>query len=236
MEAVGGLLSLLSMVAFVIGVVALIRPLPGLKLGSRRRAGGLLLGAFLLFFTALTLIGIAQPGNANADGAMKTQVSSPPGNSKKDDGPSPEAKAAFKEQVAVFYTVVKICDDANAPLARAIDSEDWYAAYDAAKSAQRACEESERKIGAIRFGEPIERTAQKALNDAISDCSAAYLGKAMTYEKVATAIDEPTRPSKMYDAKEWGERSKDQTLSCVVKFMGAAMKANLVSADEIGSH
>lgn len=55
-EALGGSLVLLSMLTFAVGLVALIRPLPRLKLGSRARAGGLVVASFLAFAVGGSLL------------------------------------------------------------------------------------------------------------------------------------------------------------------------------------
>ncbi len=56
MEAIGGILSLVSLVAFITGVIALIRPIRRLGLGSRKSATLVTAASVVMFFVGTSLL------------------------------------------------------------------------------------------------------------------------------------------------------------------------------------
>lgn len=77
-EALGGSLLLLSMLTFVVGLVALIRPIRRLKLGSRARAGGLMVASVLAFGIGASLLPPVPPSPASPSAPPVSKLAARP--------------------------------------------------------------------------------------------------------------------------------------------------------------
>lgn len=137
MEALGGLLALIGVALFIVSVIAIIRPLPKLRLPTRGRAVLAAIGSFVL-------IGIA--------GSML-----PPPDQPAAAGPAPQgvAPADIKAETQALWTeltkAVGGCDTASNEVAAIFEeSKNPYEIYPIVNGAAGTCIDAGIKVGKLR--------------------------------------------------------------------------------------
>ena len=218
MEAVGGLFVLVGLGLFLVALVALFRPIPKLKLGTRGRAGLALVGSVVLFIVGGSLLPEVEPSAATATPALKPA----------------DVKAETKALWTELTEAVGGCDKASNEVAAIFEkSRDLYELYPVVKSASGACMEAAVGLGKLKVPESTQGDTRKDFEEALERCSAAYALKGAGYSQMAKVLDGDHRPSQVSDAMETMQTANAGQWACVAGFFAAADKAG-VPLGEIG--
>lgn len=228
-------LLLACLTVFAASFIALIRPLPKVWLGNRKRALGGFGVSFLLFI--LTGIVIPSPDGA-ADKSQETNAAAVAqkvdveGDRAEDDARKEKVKAEAQQVWDSFLATVKRCDSAGEAVANAASV---YSLYDAAKIANRVCSQVSRDVSRLDPPPSGNRDLKKAFNKALDKCRDAYTSKSIAYDKMMDALDEGMKPSAVSDAKSWANYSATDAMACVADLMLAVDKAG-VPLESLGSN
>lgn len=222
-EFFGGLLALASLAAMLISIIAIIRPLPKLKLPTRGRAALALVGSFVLIGVAGAVLPpeYAEKGKAST-GAPTTTAATKPAT------PTPDMTA---EVVALFEQVkeeVRGCDAASQIVADAFDkNHDVYELYEIVGRATERCKDSWQGLNGLKPPPSARGEIKSAFQEALETCSTAYFSKFDAYEKISKVIDGDNRPSAVSKAKESMEFATTGQMVCVAGFLSAGSKAGV---------
>lgn len=220
MEALGGLLALVSAALFIVSVIAIIRPLPKLKLPTRGRAVVVAIGSFVLMGIAGSML----PPPDESAAANAVPKAAPPADIKA------ETQALWTE----LTEAVGGCDTASNEVAAIFESsKNPYEIYPIINAAAETCTDAGLRVGKLRSPASSSGDAKKGLDDALDRCSTAYAVKGSAYSKVAKVLDGDARPSAVSEASESMEMATVGQWSCVAAFFAAAEKAG-VPMGEIG--
>lgn len=229
MEALATAIVLLSVPAFIFGLVNVIRPIQ--KLGIRKPVVGgiIMLAAFFSFFAGGLLGAASQPGGLEGLPEERPAASA----EKRDRAPAEKAAPANITQ-AEFDAVWTQATQLMAPCDRAVDSAttallsgNAYTAYPAVQRAEQTC----GSVSLDMFDLDIPRSAKgevrEKLKEAKDRCQSAMTQKQIAMKGIARVLDGDSRPSAVSAAQEDAERAQAMVLGCAVSFMSAAQAGGL---------
>lgn len=225
MEDLRAGLSLLTVAAFVIGVVAIFKPLPKLGLTTRGRAGLAIVGSLI----AMGIVGAIFPSEPTATASVPAEAAKPKADPKVEL--VSETKAVWEE----LKSAVQPCDTASKKTADAFDkTTDAYALYGVVTDAQEKCKQSWQTLNRLDPPSSASGEAKTALKEALDGCSTAYWMKYHAYEDMAEVINGDTRPSAVAKANSSMQDASNAQLMCVASFMSAGEKAGVPIAELVG--
>lgn len=235
-EFFGGLLVLASPVLFILGLVALIKPLPKLKLGSRKRAGLALLGSVVAMGVGGALLPDpattpAKPADKPAEKASKPEA--------KPAAPVVDAEAVKSQTLALWKQVVaatEVCDKANGTAGEVVGRissgrASVYDGYNSAKQAEQVCRDATMTLGDLEPPAAVKGDTRQKFSKALENCQLAYVGKQMAMEKMAKILDGNMRPSAVAEFQETAQAAQSGALVCAAGFMTAADAAGVKIED-----
>jgi len=218
-ETLGELIVFIGFVAFVVSVIALIRPMPRFKLPTRGRAGLLLAGSLVLTLAGGVLL---PPRPATVAQAPKPERPSPP---------SAVPADMTGEMVTLFRQVrdaADPCEEAGATIQRVIRvSNRNQAVYDALTEATDTCKAASRTIADLRPPTSASRELKAGLKDALETCRSAYYSKAASYHAVARILDKGVRPSDAPEVRDALQSARTGQMECYGAYAAAAKPAGV---------
>lgn len=221
MEVIGALVILISFVAFVLGVVNVIRPQGWMKVQKR------LVGLFIILGS---MAGCVAGGSMMPPAPTSTVA---PAEKEAADAPEPAKPSGMTQaEFTAIWSEVKgrmeRCDGPTRRAAEALGTGNAYAAFAPTQAAAAACEDAWMKISAIDLPRSAKGEARKSLKEAIDVCEAAAYAKREALKSLLKVIDGDQRPSVMNEVTSEMERGKNGAMMCVIGFMAAAEEAGLV--------
>jgi hypothetical protein len=132
------------------------------------------------------------------------------------------AQASFQQTHTVFMRLADRCDTAWSAMTDAIGTNDPYVSYRAAQRGSEVCRDVSLALGRLEFSNPIERQTRQALNRAVEECSYAMFGRKTAMDQAAQIFDGNMRPSAVEEFRQRAERAQQQTIQCMVQYIGAA--------------
>lgn len=249
----GGLIILSGVFLFVISIVTLIKPLPEIKIGSRKRAGLVMAGSFVLFMIGGSIVPPPSPevvaareaeaartkADREAKSAERKAVQDRKSAAEKkaaDEAAAAEAarlKPAMTAAATDLWTrinsTVESCDDVSKTVADAAGRRNIspYTLYPLVESARSICSAESLEVGRLEVPEAIPSRYRGAFEEAIETCSGAYAAKASAFRSMAGVLDGNTRPSAVAAAQQNAERAQAGVMLCGLGFMKAANEAGL---------
>lgn len=229
MEALAGFVALISVPAFIFGLINVVRPMQ--KLGIRKPVVGgiIMLVSFFCFFGAGLVGAASQPGGLEglpeqrAAAAADRSQSAP---TKK----APHSNISQAEFDAVWTQATQLmapCDRAVETATSAMQGGNVYSAYSAVQRAEETC----GSVTLDMFNLDIPRSAKgevrAKLREAKDRCQSAMAQKQIAMQGIARVLDGDARPSAVTAAQEDAERSQALVLGCAVSFMSAAQAGGL---------
>lgn len=203
-----GLLILFGLALFVAALIALVKPLPKLWMGSRKAA---LVG--LAASIASCSVGASLAPKPNSEG--QPQIASTGANkssatqSLADASVARETKAkaeALKKEILTLWSAVQVatkrCDTANGRVVEALQASNRFAAYEAADNGHDICRETWSTLNALDPPASAKGETEDKFEKALESCSGAYLFRQMSLDKMRTVLDGDFRPSALQDYKE----------------------------------
>ena len=223
MDDLGGILILLGFTAFAIALFSFFKPLPKLKLATKRGS------AVLVALSAASCI---------AGGALMPKPDVPVENVAK--APASQAAAPQDAQIereanALWAQVVAIsrdCDALATGASSAIDellagSINVYGAYDAATQAERACKAAARDLGVLDPPPSSTGAVRGEFRGVVAVCAATYKSKAAAFTHMLTILNGDSSPASVQKFKDEHSRSQAGTLYCPATFIDAAKAAGI---------
>lgn len=239
MEAIGVLLALAGMALFVTALLAAIRPMQRLHMGTRKRAALGLVLSFVLFGVGGSLL--PEPKNAAtgkdvAAAMAKVEPKADPKARKDAERKlAADQQAARKADVLALWnevlTAAEACDRANTAVVNSLGKSSIYEAYGEARSGASTCRQTQSALGGLEPPESLDRTGRAAFEDVLENCSNAYLMRQTSLNQLQEVLDGDMKPSSV---QEFGDRAKAAqagVLSCVAGFMSNGMKIGLTLAE-----
>lgn len=252
-EFFGGLIVLSGFFLFVISIVTLIKPLPEIQIGSRKRAGLVMAGSFVFFLIGGLIVPPPSPevvaareaeaartkADRDAKSAERKAVQDRKSAAEKkaaDETAAAEAarlKPAMTAAATDLWTRInstaKSCDDVSKTVADAAGRRniDAYTLYPIVGSARSICSVASLEVGRLEVPEAIPSLYRGAFEEAVDTCSNAYAAKASAFRSMAGVLDGNTRPSAVAAAQQNAERAQAGVMLCGLGFMKAANEAGL---------
>lgn len=130
------------------------------------------------------------------------------------------ATTDVKVQVAAVWSeltrITQPCDAAAAQVNAALQrgASGSVAAYSAASRAKSLCANAGLDILTIRVPPPLDRTAQKAFREALSECGSAYAGRSVMYGEMQKVLDGDRRPSQLSRVQMAAQTSQSEIVQC----------------------
>lgn len=257
-EFFGGLLILTALFLFVLSIVTLIKPLPEIKIGSRKRALLLMFGAFVVMMIGGSILPPPSPEEVAARQAEAAQEKgervrrdaqekgdrerrSAAEKKSRDDASAAEAarlKPAMTQAATELWnrinSTVSQCDAiserVSAEAGRRNPSP--YTLYPLVESADSICSSEALEVRRLTVPDAIPSRYRGAFEEAIETCSNAYFAKSSAYESMAKVLDGNTRPSAVSAAQQNAQRAQAGVMLCGLGFVKAANDAGL-DLDEV---
>ncbi|MDX2275054.1 MAG: hypothetical protein NW206_06345 [Hyphomonadaceae bacterium] len=104
----------------------------------------------------------------------------------------------------------------------AAGSNNAYAAYAAAYRGSDICRDVSSAMDRLEFSNLIERTTRRALDRAVHECSLAMTGRKLALDQAAQVFDGNIRPSALDEFRERAAFAQQQTIECMIQYIGAA--------------
>lgn len=221
MEVIGGLLVFVSLAAFVVGVVNIVKPQAWMKVRKR------LVGAFIV----LGSMGGCVAGATMLPPPPATDATAKPAAAAAQAAPAAKPEGMTQAEFNLVWSGVKArmerCDGPLRRAGEAVGTGDPYAAYQPVKIASDSCRQAWMDIGGVEIPKSAKGEVKTAMREAREICSSAALAKMDAMDKMAKVLDGDARPSAMSGLKEQLESGQALASGCWIKFMDAAQKAGL---------
>lgn len=249
----GGLLILTALFLFILSIVTLIKPLPEIKIGSRKRALLLMVGAFVVMMIGGSILPPPSPEEVAARKAEAAQEKaererkdaqnkgdrdrkSAAQKKARDDASAAETarlKPSMTEAATDLWnrinSTVAQCDAISERVA--VESgrrnPSPYTLYPLVESADSICSAEALEVRRLTVPDAIPSRYRGAFEDAIETCSNAYFAKSSAYESMAKVLDGNIRPSAVSAAQQNAERAQAGVMLCGIGFIKAATDAGL---------
>ena len=223
MDDLATILSLLGLTAFAVAVFSFFKPLPKLRLATRKASGVL---------AALSV------GSCVAGGALLPTPPVAPEESTQVEALAPiEASTAQVEQEAnaMWAQVVAISRSCDATAKAAAGSLDElsagkisvYAAYDAVTQAERACKRAAREMALIELPPSTTGKTKAGFRGTVAVCTRAYEDKAAAFTQALTVLNGDSSPASVQKFKDAVSASLAGNLYCAGAFIDAAKVAGV---------
>lgn len=231
-EAFGITLVFFGIALFSAALVALIWPLPKLRMGSRKAAAiGLALAVgSCVAGAALVPTPPRMAGNRNeapTTASKRTESSSSAKEQREKEAQEQRVLAGWNELLAT----VAPCDEANTRLAEYVEtiegSGSMYQAYDLARHAAQTCTSTWMGLNDLDAPQLPSDALEQGFEDALQTCQTAYFLRKKSLETAQAIFDGDFRPSALARFKEQASSAQGGILSCVAGYMSAAGKAGV---------
>lgn len=160
-----------------------------------------------------------------AAAAQREAEAAPPPSQQEPEQPGPpstEARASFLQTHTAFMGLANRCDSAWGIMTDAAGTNDTYAAYGAARRGAEICGGVSYRLGRLEFSSLIEPDTRRALNRAVDECSLAMFLRKTSMDQAARIFDGNIRPSAVEEFRQEARRAQQQTIQCMVQYLGAA--------------
>jgi hypothetical protein len=233
-ENLGVLIALIAMAAFIVSIVAIIKPLPKLFLPTRKIGCLALVGSLVLFGIGGSIL--PTPKKEGADINQPTtpaKIVATKSPSLK-DGTKPD-KSAKADVMALWHKVKSAsaaCDKANMAALGAIEQiskgrGSVYTAYEIADRGHDVCRGSWSELDDLEVPDSVTGKPEDDLEKALGNCANAYLLRQMSLDKMRTVLNGDYRPSALQDFKGDASAAQQGVLVCVAGMMGAALETGV---------
>lgn len=226
----GVLLLLLGLVGFVLSVVALVRPIARLGLGTRKRAGLALAVSFVVMIIGAALVP-SDPA-VETEKTTKAAVSPALAPSRAATAGPVDVLAQWKQLVAT----VKPCDLASKDVATKTDgladgADDIYTAHRATVDAQEACAQASEDLGKLKAPASTDEPVREKLSTALDVCKFAYDAKATAYRQMASVLNGDASPEAVTKTSKSMDEAVARQTYCALSYMSAAEEAGVKVED-----
>jgi hypothetical protein len=202
-----------------VSVVALIRPLPGLKLPTRGRAALILVVSFIVTGATGSLL----PSDKVA--TVQPPSATPP--ERPNDAPPPTLAAEVQSLTRLIEVDTGDCEEAGRHIAKTARSgESAQAVYDAAEHAKQLCKATVTIMDNLKPPASIDGKARDAFRTALNACRRGYEEKAADFSILAEAIDSG-RLSDASEAKAAMQEAATRREECLARVNAAAEGAGV---------
>ena len=220
--AVGVLLGLAFNVVFIAALIARFKPLPKLKMPTRKHAlYGLGLSFVLLVLWVIVMPAPEQKAGDSADEKVVAKEASAA-------APDPEqAKAREKADVIAFYKsvlgAVRSCDNAAGKVAVASEKGDVVGVYRAAQDIETACLSTPSDIADVEIPKSVDDARRKKLREVREVCKQTYLLRWTSGKKIKDMIDSNGSIKAQAAMQETAELQQTGIMLCTAGLAGEAM-------------
>lgn len=228
---------LASMVGGIIGVIApSVFRFNKVENPSRKRIVGISASAFLIAFVGFVVAVPQTPGQkAKAAAEAKAKVAEEARLAKiantEEERKLTEKDNQNRNNIVKFWNNIveagRHCDAAAQSVNSAVQSNDRYAAYEQARSAERACRAAWSGLSLLSPPSDLSDEIEENFEEALGLCRDAYLGKVRGYEAIAVVANGDERPSAVTAAREIMRAADAALTMCSAKYFGAAYKAGV---------
>ncbi len=249
-EDIGGTIALVAMVGFIIGAVALIRPIQKIKLGTRKRAGLMMAAAFVLFFVGASIMPKPTPEMiaAREAEAARTRATDEKAASDQAAAQAQQAEAQAQQNKGAITAAAKglwdqvtvqvsACDQASKNVAQVAGRRNpsIYDLYPMVQEANGVCRAAGSRVRDLDVPDVIPRQHREAFAKALKTCSDAYYVKASAFDSMGKVLNGDARPSAVTEAREASEAAQAGTMLCGVGFLQAVTGAGLSTSEVMGT-
>jgi hypothetical protein len=226
-EFFGSVLIGSGLVLFVVALAAVFRPLPKLKMSTRKAAAA---GLALSVASCVGGAVLMPNGQEIANAEVAKNVQNPPTESGKAEPMQPNAalQGAIVAQWRAVVEAVQPCDRANDRVVDAIQrvsagSGSLYDAYARADEGVETCRSAHATLRDLDVPAAAEGQLKHDLSGALQTCGDAYFVRQMALESAKSIFDGDMRPSVVNEFKTQAETAKNGVLACAASYMSAAV-------------
>lgn len=252
-EFFGLLVILFGIFLFILSIVTLVKPLPELKLGTRKRALLAMAGSVVLLIIGGSIIPKPTPEEIAAREAQAAEKKaereaeasereaervrkSAADKKARDDEAAAEAarlKPAMTEAATQLWnrinSTVSQCDGVSERVSVEAGrrNPNPYTLYPLLQSAKSICSSEGFEVRRLTVPDAIPARFREGFEEAIETCSNAYLAKSTAFDSMAKVLDGNMRPSAVSAAQQNAQRAQAGVMLCGIRFMAASNEAGL---------
>lgn len=222
---IGVMLVLGAIALFFTSLVALVRPIARIGLGSRKRAGGGVVASLVLFVVGVLVIPTEGPAPASSEAVAEEVVAEGEGGeaAKREPVLSVWSDEPIIRAWSFVYALGHYCETPLAQMVRTVVEAEAgeatvYAAYSASAGAARSCQEAADDIA------EIETPKAAGLDQSVALCADAYRKRVSAIERVMSVIDGDDLPSQVEAARQAMVGADGARLECLSAFKMAAQQ------------
>lgn len=229
MEALATAIVLLSVPAFIFGLINVIKPMQNIGIRKPAVGGAIMLVSFFSFFAGGVLGAASQPGGLEGLPDDQKAAATEP----QDRQPAQKAEPANITQAefdAVWMQATRLmepCDQAVDSATTALQSGNAYTAYPAVQRAEQTCGSVSLEMFDLDIPRSAKGEVREKLREAKDRCQSAMVQKQIAMKGIARVLDGDARPSVVSGAQEDAERAQAMVMGCAISFMSAAQAGGL---------